>query len=179
MSDNVLKYLSFFIGSGVLIFVARLIFTSGKYCKTIDALEKENTEINRKIDTLILSFNRLISKLEGVKNLSGLDDIYFKTSSPKNLTEVGIKMLNESGLKDFIDANKDELIKKVESNKPQTNYDIEQSAINAMLPLAGDTRLNKIKEYVFQNGKDLTMMLIASGIYLRDLIISKNVSKQL
>jgi hypothetical protein len=173
MFDTGLKWLSFFIGSGVLIYVFRLIFSSGKYCKTIEALEKEGSESSKKLDSLILSFNRLISKLENIKNISGLGDIYFKTASPNTLTEIGVKMLNDSGLRNFIDTNKTELIKKAKEHKSPTNYDIEQISRDIMLSLRDDPRINTTKEYAFQNGKDLTLMLMASGLYLRDLVISE------
>jgi len=45
-----------------------------------------------------------------------------------------------------------------------------------MISLSGDPRLNKVKDYAFQNGKDLTMMLMAAGIYLRDLVLSKDIT---
>ncbi|MEN6414369.1 MAG: hypothetical protein ABFC84_16650 [Veillonellales bacterium] len=173
MIDNALKWLSFFIGSGVLIFIARLIFSGGKYCKTVDALEKDTSEANKKLDTLIFSFNRLISKLENFKELRGLDDIFFKTTSPKNLTDLGKQMLQESGLVAFITSNKQELIQKVKSSNPQTDYDVEQKSMDVMTSLSGDQRLNTIKDYAFKNGKDLILMLMASGIYLRDIIISE------
>jgi len=148
MTDTGLKWLSFFLGTGVLIFLLRLIFFSGKYCKTIDSLEDENSEINKKLDTLINCFNRLTGKA----------------------------MLDDSSLKSFIDDNKDELIKSVESRKPQTNYDAEAASRSVMISLSGDPRLNKVKDYAFQNGKDLTMMLMAAGIYLRDLVLSKDIT---
>jgi len=183
MTDTGLKWLSFFLGTGFLIFLCRIIFFSGKYCKSIDyldksidSLNKENSEINKKIDTLINCFNRLTAKLENVKGIAGLNDVYFKSASPLSLTPVGKTMLQESGLKDFIDANKDELIKNVESQKPQTNYDAEAISRSVMLSLSDDPRLNTVKDYAFQNGKDLTMMLMAGGIYLRDMVFSKNIT---
>lgn len=158
----------------ILILLGTAIYTFGRFSERIKHLEKESGSIDSKLDTLINCFNRLIGKLENIKELKGvLDNIYYQVSSPKTLTDAGKQMMKDSGLEDFINQNKEELMKKVNETKPKTEYDIEQNSSNIMLSLSNDSRINQIKDYAFKNGKDLNLMLMASGLYLRDIVISE------
>jgi len=157
----------------IVLSIGGSIFAFGRFSARLKRVELDVEKISPKLDILINCFNRLIGKLEKLKTLSGLDDLYYKTSSPRALTENGMRMIEESGLKEFIDNNTDELFKKIEATKPGTNYDIEQLSMDIMLMHSGDNRINKAKEIAYQRGTDLNLMLLASGLYLRDLYLSK------
>ena len=175
MIQSIISFISNHPEACISLFIifCTILVTYGKFSERFRRIDKELNIIAPKIDSIILSFNRLIGKLEKIKDIGMLNNIYIKTASPKTLTEHGIKMLNESGLKTFIDTHQREIIKKVKSQNPKTTYDIEQVSIDTMVAYNEDARINNIKEYTYKNGLDLGGMLMASGIYLRDLILNK------
>ena len=140
------------------------IFYLGCRWRTLNEICGEFPKIRRALDLI----SQKLCELGHFK-----EQVYISTASPKKITEVGMHMLVESKLKELIDKNKDEFIKKIEARKPSTDYDIEQLAIDIMMSLSEDPRMEPTKQYAFQNGKDLNLMLLASGIYLRDITLQK------
>lgn len=170
--DTGLKWLSLFVGSGILIYLITLAFTSGKYCKTIDHIETSQKDISKKLDALINSFNCLVTELRSKKLIENVCTL-FASASPKALTDKGREVLDNSGLKKFVEDNVDELKKRILDKNLKTSYDIDVESERLLLSFSEDSRLNPVKEYAFKTGLDLTLMLMAAGIYLRDIILKE------
>ncbi|MFA6142388.1 MAG: hypothetical protein WC738_03735 [Candidatus Omnitrophota bacterium] len=167
------KALCFLIGSGVLVWIIQLIFSSGKYCKTVDRIEADVKGVTSKVETLINAFNCLVTELRAAKIIKGIKPL-FAAGSPQNITETGKKVLTDCGLISFIETNKSDLIKKIESAKPQTNYDIEKQSIDLIMSYIDDPRINTVKDYSYQHAEfALATILTAGGLYLRNLYMKE------
>lgn len=91
--------------------------------------------------------------------------------SPVTLTDRGAKFLQDSGSKQFVEDNFDELLKKIEDLKPTTAYDVQENAKRIVEELRGDERLNPIKEFLFKDGSSMDDVVTVMGTYLRDKIL--------
>lgn len=137
--------------SGITAF-AIIALKMGRYAEKVDQLER-------------CDLNTRLSTLEG-KQLT-------KRNSPVDLTDYGTTVLNTSGGKAFVDSNYPELRDKVEENKPQTSYDIQEAARKIIGDLQEDTRLNTVKEFLFKEGMEWNDIAEVLGIYLRNLILDE------
>lgn len=169
MSAFIKEYYKFFIGGGFAIF---FIFI-GVYWHKFQCVEKDLPLLKEQLEAIRKLLFQLVTHLKGQVNIP---ESFVQSFSPNSLTDAGIKMMEESGLKNIIDTHKDSFIKEVESKKPPTNYDIEQLCCDILLSHKDDELFKPTKEYAFNHGIDLILMLYAAAIYLRDLVLSKNIS---
>ncbi|MBU1122422.1 MAG: hypothetical protein ABIH71_08015 [Candidatus Omnitrophota bacterium] len=171
------EYPGFFwtIISAVVLF----IFTLGKLWerlyhvgKEVDKIHDDIGTVKKETNSINTNVTRLISILQG----KGIIDsnMYFQVSSPMQLTNAGKKMLEECGFFSYFEKYKDILLKEIKKKKPKTKYDIEQIAKDVIYN--ADMTVDEfvpIKEYAFQHGSDLSNMLIAFSLYLRDYAIEE------
>lgn len=94
-----------------------------------------------------------------------------RRKSPVGLTDRGNKVLNDSGGKDFVDKNFEELSKKVEEKNPKTSYDIQEASKLIFDEMKDDTKINPMKEYLFKDGLEFKDLVFVLGTYLRDKIL--------
>ena len=101
--------------------------------------------------------------------------IIFTSHSPIQLTDYGQQLIRESG---FSGIMQDEekvryLVSLVKAKNPQTNYDIQESAMKVMQELAGsnDPLVVPLKNYAYENGLALDLILKSAGIILRDEVM--------
>lgn len=92
--------------------------------------------------------------------------------SPRQLNERGLKILNESGVRRFVDEKKDELLEKIRAQTFTNPYDAERYVLDTMrsAPKAYPEIIDDIKTAAFQAGTDVDSVLLVGGFYLRDLI---------
>ena len=102
--------------------------------------------------------------------------------SPRRLTEMGEKVLNESGGKRCIDENLNFFMSELEKNHPRTPYDVEEQSQNVVMR---NTRLkifDDIKRYLYETPEvvktedgeeEISIFIIGHvmGIYLRDIYL--------
>ncbi len=95
--------------------------------------------------------------------------------SPLKLTEYGKKLVHESGFDKLLQNCRDELVKRVKARKPKTNYDIqeESTALIAELLEGDDDMLKPIKDYAFNNGLDVKIIVPPAGLLLRDEVMKE------
>ncbi len=93
-------------------------------------------------------------------------------NSPRQLNSRGQAILDDSGIKEIIDAKKDELLKLVQSKNTTNPYDAEKviSEIMMELPIHCPDVVESLKQGAFQSGVDINTVLFAGSIYLRNLI---------
>jgi len=100
--------------------------------------------------------------------------------SPLALREVGVRVLNESGAKKFVDDNLEEFIADIKSENYKTAFDVENYCKAIFFHYhANDEGLNPVKEYAFNTQKikvsetrsirlEWIDIAAAMSIYLRD-----------
>jgi hypothetical protein len=124
-------------------------------------------------------FSRTETSIEGLDtrltNIESYINDVTKTASPISLTEKGNKALQDSGLKDFIDKNKEAFILECQKNhNMKSDYDIQISAFKYFDNIFfGDEFDKKIKDYAFNNGLNMDVMRRIGGIYYRDICLEE------
>ena len=91
-----------------------------------------------------------------------------RNDSPVSLTEKGVLLLKESGAEEFVERNKNDLLKHFEHvDEP---FDIQEKSLEIVeQELRKD---KKVKEYLFQNGaKGMGEVVEVAGIALRDIVL--------
>lgn len=97
-----------------------------------------------------------------------------QSKSPLSLTDKGKAVLLDSGGKDFIDKNKDELLETIKLKSPKTEYDIQEFSKEVIKSCMNRDEFIPIKEYLYKESsipKEPVMEVL--GIYLRDIYINE------
>lgn len=93
--------------------------------------------------------------------------------SPLSLTEYGKKVLEDFGFYPIFEANKDQLVSQVQDMKPETNYDIQEDAREVIKQVfeSNDPVFAPLKEYAFNHGLPLELVIPPASIVLRDEVM--------
>jgi hypothetical protein len=92
--------------------------------------------------------------------------------SPRQLNELGTKILNESGIKKIVDDKKETLLKVVKTKNVDNPYDAENSIEEVMkdLPNHCPDVIPELKQGAFNSGVDINTVLFVGAMYLRNKI---------
>lgn len=151
---------------GIPTTIGALIYI-GRKLQVLDTVEHE---IDQNVRPDLKDLQTRLSQLEGKT------DNMFKANSPVKLTPKGAKALEESGLKDFIDENTDQLLEACEVNDSFTTpYDVQESVFSFFdaFDFPEDVE-NKLKNYAFNQGTSMDVMRRVGALYFRDICLSKN-----
>ena len=119
----------------------------------------------RELKTDVKDVRERFAALEG--KTSGL----YQAHSPISLTEDGDRTLNDSGLKEYIDQNKQVLIDACDAGADmRTPYDVQECVFEFFdsHELPQETE-DKLKIYAYDHGLKLDVLLRVGAIYLRDI----------
>ncbi len=108
-----------------------------------------------------------------ITNLTGRVDKIVGSSSPISLLEKGKLILRDSGLKDFIDNKKEELIENCQDKKKiKTSYDAQEIAFSFFDDYKFEKSFeNELKQSAYKHGVSMQMMRRIAGIYFRDICL--------
>ncbi|MGC8624511.1 MAG: hypothetical protein ACP5VQ_04535 [Phycisphaerae bacterium] len=151
---------------GIPAIVAALIYI-GRKLEVLDALKLKLDAVEKKVDGI---FERFI-KVEERVNTLWKDDVA-PSHSPRQLNERGLNILNQSGIKQIIEARKQTLLNAVKALNPTNAYDAEQAALDVVsdLPKHCPDVIPQLKDGAFKAGQGIETVLLVGGFYLRDLI---------
>jgi hypothetical protein len=123
-----------------------------------------------KVETKVEGFD------ERIKTLEGRLDNAFAGRSPLALLEKGRLILNESGLKEYIDNNKTELFEQCQKNSGMGNpYDIQEAAFKFFDQVTLPAGLeNKLKTAAYKHGVTMETVRRVGGIYFRDICLDRS-----
>ncbi len=108
--------------------------------------------------------------------------MFLQKSSPRKLTELGLKIYNDINGDSFLAENKDILYEYIDKEDPKTRLDVESRSYMALMALSSDDSFNSIKDYIYEapaietidGGKyELTLgdVCLILSIPLRDMYI--------
>lgn len=122
-----------------------------------------------RIEALIDAIEKRLTGLEG--RLSGA----FQSASPVSLTVFGERLLNDSGLKNYIDTNKQRLFLECRTSyKLDAAYDVQNAAFKYFDGLVFDEATeNMLKEFAYQQGVDMSVLRRVGGIYFRNILLKE------
>jgi len=93
--------------------------------------------------------------------------------SPIALNETGEDILRRSEGDKFIDRNEVELLRKIKELNPLTAYDVQEGARKVLESLRDDTRFAPFKNFAFNEGFLLDLLIVVMSLYLRDKVLPK------
>ena len=92
------------------------------------------------------------------------------SASPLAPTEYGSKFIHDSGLERILNERsfflKTELSKRLPEN--HTKYDVQENARSLLVDLKNNEITNPVKNYAFERGINVDIILRAGGLWLRD-----------
>jgi len=157
-ATNLVINIDFVNAVGVVISVCTTLILGAWYASS------RLTKVETKIDGMELR----MSSLEGRAGQS------FSGLSPIKLLEKGEKILNESGLKKWIDENTS-LFDEWSKKGPMTNpYDVQESVFKFFNQLEFPKDIeDTLKKAAFDNGVSIEVAKRVGGIYFRDICLKK------
>lgn len=155
--------LNLIIAIGIPAIVGSLIYI-GRKLQVLDDLKQtmEKMKINLKVacDSLI--------------QLNLIDGNKLQTYSPIKITDIGEEYLKKIGFDKIFAEYSQDFFDSIKSERPQTDYDIENAAIRSIYALFDKPYFNPIKDYLYNNPKeDRKEMMSVAGIYVRDKYLEK------
>lgn len=126
-----------------------------------------------KVETKVQGFETQLTSL--TTNLTGaLLDKAFGSGSPISLKPNGIKFLNDSGLKKYIDDNTESLLSKCQSDHLMDNqYDVQESVFRFFDHLTFGDFEATLKESAFKYGWGMETVRRIGAIYFRNICLVK------
>ncbi len=98
----------------------------------------------------------------------------FASNSPVSLTVIGTGLLNESGIKKYIDSGSAELFEKCEIKKQTNPYEVQKHIFELFdkieLPKETD---DEVKKYAYDKGISSDIIRRVGAIYFRDICLGK------
>lgn len=132
-----------------------------------DVVKKIDENTTKKIDDLSKDVNELRVSAENKKTP------LFASQSPVRLTPNGEKVLNESGLREYIDTHSD-LISKCKDSKLNNAYEVQIFAFDLFDALDFDKEFDlRIKQYAFDHGISIDIIKRVGALYFRDLCLKE------
>ena len=147
---------------------------------------KEQTRIVSSTHELVVEISRWIARKD--KNMI---DVLISKSSPYVITQIGFRILDESGGRKIIDDNLDFFIAELEKLNPDTPYDVEDRSVSILFKNVGSEMFKPLKNYIYYSPDKLEVpdpetngnrevllslpgVLNVMGIYLRDKYMNKH-----
>ena len=130
---------------------------------------------NGRLTRLETSVEWLKEALRGLKiSAENAATKLFDTGSPVSLTRAGQRVLNESGLKSYIDAHKDELIARCHGKPLSNPYQVQSRAFRLFADVAFDESFeHQLNDFAFANGMSADLMRRVGAIYFRDVVAAR------
>jgi hypothetical protein len=98
----------------------------------------------------------------------------FGSKSPVNLNPTGEKWLIESGLKEYLDIHKTDLIKTCEEKKATNPYEVQEYIFKLFDTLKFESSFDdKLKKFAFEKGSTMNIVRRVGAIYFRNVCLSE------
>ncbi len=151
---------------GIPTIIGTLIYV-GRKLEVLDNLKKATENILErlnKVDTSIKDIDKRLTRVEDRIDMQWKDKVA-PSGSPRQLNELGNKILNESGIKEIVENNKDKLLTAVKAIKPTNAYDAEEAALKVVseLPKLCPDVIPKLKDGAFKVGQGIDAVLLVGG----------------
>ncbi len=167
---------------GITVVIAIIVFLIGwklsEFYNETKKVNKSFPEIKDKlssIDSSLNTLNTILIEKEIIKS-----SIYSQANSPRIVNESGKKVYQQSGAKNILEENSNNLINELEKLDNRSLLKLEQNCLKVMISKMNTDEFKPIQDFAFQNpnfqDKPLTYtdILYIMSIYLRDIYINKH-----
>lgn len=168
---------------GLLVWAA--MYLRSRFKKIEDKCEvlhtKDVPEINGKLNTIITQLSKVTTYLS---TKFDAHNQLFQVNSPKELTSLGVDILDKIGGKKYIDNNISSLIATMEKQDFKSGLDVENYSTILLFEKTNEDGFTPIKNYIFQNPEykledgskmslDINVVMSIMSIYLRNKYFEK------
>ena len=117
-------------------------------------------------------FEKMNNRLAGIEAVLPIlkDKILGLSASPMRLTEVGEKVLNKSGCRQYLEDNKGDLLKQFDDAK--TPFDVEEKAKDIIRNSRKEMDSYIDKDFMHDDGKSFDDVVFVLSIELRDMVLN-------
>ncbi|HLD17704.1 MAG TPA: hypothetical protein VJB99_01355 [Patescibacteria group bacterium] len=143
----------------------------GRKLQLLDSIKEEfDAEIKPTLQDLVVRFGIVEDRVETL-----WQDKFAPTNSPRQLNDLGKRILEESGIQGVIENKKNEFFETIKGQNLTNAYDAEQAILAAVseLPNRHPEILDSLKEGAFKTGQTVDAVLFIGGIHLRNLIFKE------
>ena len=125
---------------------------------------------NGRLTKIETSVEWLIETVRGLKiGSENASSRLFKAGSPISLTPAGQRILRLSGMKSYIDAHADQLLKHLPANRPSDTYEAQSRVFHLFATIELDASFGRhLNEFAFANGVSIDLLRRVAAIYFRD-----------
>lgn len=104
-------------------------------------------------DVIIKGIKQSLERIEKILIAKNIDmfDRFSQANSPRQLNDVGQRLLTDSGAEAILSEHMEELIAAIAERKPETAYDVEQCSYYAMLENSFEKWFIPLKNYIYNH----------------------------
>lgn len=104
-----------------------------------------------------------------------VSDEFFRSHSPKRLSERGEKILRNSGIEKIIDDHYDLLVVEMEKHDPTNAIDVEEAAFYTLIQYEDTEVMKPIINWLYNNpNMELNTVVFVGSFYLRDKYLAEH-----
>jgi hypothetical protein len=148
------------------------VYVIGQYKAKVDRVITDQEKCDTKRTEMKTELDKLLEFKVSTQKF--IDSKLYTAQSPLNLSDFGTKLIKESGFLDIFETVKDDLVLKLEVLKPSTQYETQEKSRALMDELTEYVPFRPIAKYAFDHGIDLSQILRAGAILLRDYYFEKH-----
>jgi hypothetical protein len=133
--------------------------------EAVKRIDRDFEEVKRDVK----SIDRRVGRIEGHLGLAPI-----VSRSPLHLTEIGEKILKESGIKQFVEERKEELLKQLKEENYTSAYDVQEWCFKIFDQFSNQPEFQEpFKDYAFQTGYSFDEIFEVGAIYFRDIALKE------
>lgn len=133
--------------------------------EAVKRIDKDFDDVKRDVK----SIDRRVGRIEGKLGLAPIAG-----GSPLRLTEIGQKILTESGIKQFVEDRKEEILNQLKKENYTKAYDVQEWCFKIFDELSNKPELQEaFKDYVFRTGYSFNEIFRVGAIYFRDIALKE------
>ena len=160
------------IAVSTLVGAGAALFVIGQYKAKVDRVIEDQKECDKKRTEMKTELDKLLEFKVSTQKF--IDSKLYTAQSPLGLSDFGKKLTDESGLTDIFKDVRDDLVVKLNALGPTTQYDVQEKARALLDDLTDYAPFKPVAKYAFDHGIDLSQILRAGAILLRDYYFEKH-----
>lgn len=154
-----------------IVFVIRSIFKLGKFSHRIGSVEKLTNEMKTELKDVSSKLDVLVGKVSVILKDSIADELS-ASQSPRQLNDIGKKVLRDSSIEQVIEPKFDDIIDELKSINPENPYQAQEALLDVVQQFKDDEGLlPAIENGAFLSGRTPEEVLFVGALNIRDRVI--------
>lgn len=169
------EYFLSIMGVMIVVPLAVMVFFDKKLEKFDSKFDKIKDEISR-IDRALGALKGVVEILKSNVNTLLNNKVVesFARNSPINLSVLGKKQLEESGLKEYLNKHQEKILKECKTKKESNDYEIQEYIFNFFDTYRFETNFeNDLEQYSYDNGITMWTLRRVAAVHWRNFILDK------